>query len=327
MHEMICPYHETNIGVPQGDCLSPVLFTLYLSQALKSPRNEDHSYAQPPEEQDLAIPPHLKDHTYATPRNTNFSIDQQYADDISYISNTKHTIEHRKATIPSQLKKRNLNVNIGKTEEYHIRREGNEDWKKCKYLGSLLDTKSDISRRKGLAISTYNKVKHILDSKKLTLDIKLRVFDTYISSVFLYNCELWTLTKALEQEIDIFQRKQLRRLLNISWPRKRRNEELYEITKMKKWSVEIKRRRLSWLGHLLRLPDETPAKQSLYESLRKVKKPRGKSKLTWLGLINSDLKCVGLHTNDITELLRIANDRQAWKGIIGIAMSGTDESA
>ena len=41
----------------------------------------------------------------------------------------------------------------------------------------------------------------------------------------------------------------------------------------------------------------------------------------------SDLKCVGLHTNDITELLRIANDRQAWKGIIGIAMSGTDESA
>jgi len=71
----------------------------------------------------------------------------------------------------------------------------------------------------------------------------------------------------------------------------------------------------------------TPAKQSLYESLRKVKKPRGKSKLTWLGLINSDLKCVGLHTNDITELLRIANDRQASKGIIGIAMSGTDESA
>ena len=153
------------------------------------------------------------------------------------------------------------------------------------------------------------------------------MFDTHISSVFLYNCELWTLTKALEQEIDIFQRKQLRRLLNIRWPRKMRNEELYEITKMRKWRVEIKWRRLSWLGHLLRLPDETPAKQSLYESLRKVKKPRGKSKLPWLDLINSDLKCVGLHTNDITELLRIANDRQAWKGIIGIAMSGTDESA
>ena len=114
---------------------------------------------------------------------------------------------------------------------------------------------------------------------------------------------------------------------NIKWPGKTKNEELYEITKMIKWSIDIKRRRLSWLGQLLRLPEGTPGKQSLYESLTKVKKPRGKSKLTWLGLINNDLKCVGLYTNDITELLRIANDRQACSGIIGIAMSGTDELA
>ena len=185
--------------------MSPVLFTLYLSQALKSPRNEDHKYAEPPEDTELAVPPHLKDYTYAIPRNTSFNIDQHYAADISYISNPKHIIEQGKETISPLLKKRNLNVNISKTEEYQIIREGNEDWKKCKYLGGLLDTKSDISRRKGLAINTYNKFQHILDTMKLTLDIKLRVLDTYILSFFLYNCELWTLTNALEQEIDLFQ--------------------------------------------------------------------------------------------------------------------------
>jgi len=127
--------------------LSHVLFSLYLSQALKPPRNEDHIYAKPPEEVELAVPPHLNYHTYAIPRNTSFNIGQQYADDISYISNSKHIIDHRKEVIPPLLKKRNSNVNISKTEEHHINREGNEDWKKCKYLGSILGTKSYISRR------------------------------------------------------------------------------------------------------------------------------------------------------------------------------------
>ena len=39
---------NTNIGIPQGDCLSPVLFTLYLAAALETKRNrEDHNYSKP----------------------------------------------------------------------------------------------------------------------------------------------------------------------------------------------------------------------------------------------------------------------------------------
>ena len=51
--------------------------------------------------------------------------------------------------------------------------------------------------------------------------------------------------------------------------------------KQKRWSTKVERRRLNWLGHLLRLPEEIPARQALHKALRK-----GKSKLTWLGLIN-----------------------------------------
>ncbi len=47
-------------------------------------------------------------------------------------------------------KKLNLNVNIGKTEEYNARKKGAEEWKKCKYPGSHFDTETNINRRKGL---------------------------------------------------------------------------------------------------------------------------------------------------------------------------------
>ena len=39
---------NTSLGVPQGDCLSPVLYTLYLAAALETKRNkEDHKYSKP----------------------------------------------------------------------------------------------------------------------------------------------------------------------------------------------------------------------------------------------------------------------------------------
>ena len=44
---------KTNIGVPQGDCLSPIPFIIYLAEALKStfsiinpPHREDHNYSK-----------------------------------------------------------------------------------------------------------------------------------------------------------------------------------------------------------------------------------------------------------------------------------------
>ena len=69
---------KTNIGVPQGDCMSPVLFTLYLAQALKHKRNDiemEHSYAKS-EEQLTERQPEFEDHNYATFKDIHVTIDQ-----------------------------------------------------------------------------------------------------------------------------------------------------------------------------------------------------------------------------------------------------------
>ena len=161
------------------------------------------------------------------------------------------------------LKERNLFANHSKTEKEIITRGGDENWKKIKFLGSLLDTEKDINRRKGLAIAACDNLKDVFYKNKNSTAVKMRCFQAYVAGIFLYNSEVWTVTEQLNHKVDVFQRKLLRIILNIKWTWKMSNIKLYEITKSEPWSVTIKRKRLSFLGHVMRLDPETPARKSI----------------------------------------------------------------
>ena len=77
-------------------------------------------------------------------------------------------------------------------------------------LGSKLDTKRDISHRKQLASAAWSKYKILLTNKILPLLLKVKYFEAFISSIFLYQCGIWTLTKNLEKQINVFQNNFLR---------------------------------------------------------------------------------------------------------------------
>jgi len=74
-----------------------------------------------------------------------------------------------------------------------------------------------INRKEISAIDAHKKLNNIFSSKKSSIKIKLRTFTAYVASVFLYNSELWTLTKKLENTIETFQRIQLKKILGIIW--------------------------------------------------------------------------------------------------------------
>ena len=147
---------KPDIGSPQGDCASPIWFIFYLHKALQSiklapSRNieldirHDHNYTK-------------ADKKRITPKvQKTFTIDQQYADDTSWATTSKDTIEEIKQIVPKTLTNKNLIVNEDKTEEYSISRTSDPDWKKCRYLGSLQGNKEDINRRKQLACAAFNK--------------------------------------------------------------------------------------------------------------------------------------------------------------------------
>ena len=122
------------------------------------------------------------------------------------------------------------------------------------------------------------------------------------------------LTKNLENIIDSFHRKILRiACLNVRWPKIVTNEEVYEITKQKAWSQVIVKREFSWLGHLFRLDENTPAKLALKCALKSTRKPRGRQKITWITMMKEKLKQIEMTWEDAS---RLATDRSAWNNLM-----------
>ena len=238
-------------------------------------------------------------------------------DDITFIRCEKAKINQVERVLPRMLSEEGLYINKSKTEKYHISKCSNTKWKSCKYLGSLIGTEEDIKRRKGLTHDNYHALESILKSKLVSEPVRIRIFRAYIESIFLYNSELWTLTNTLERSIDSFHWRLLRKVIHVTWPRVITNEELYKRTKVTPWSLIICKRRLSWFGHLLRLPSETPAERSLKVFVKTWKRSTGRPKTTWLSLILSDIfKYSNINLSedqekDLESLEKICDDRKA----------------
>ena len=96
---------QTNNGIPQGDCPSPMFFKLYLAEALKP----------------ILQTKNMEEHRNEA--NHTVTISQQYADDNSWITNVEESKENLKKEVPPALRKKNLQVNETKSEEYAIKKK------------------------------------------------------------------------------------------------------------------------------------------------------------------------------------------------------------
>ncbi|RUS68769.1 hypothetical protein EGW08_023468 [Elysia chlorotica] len=113
----------SNVGTPQGDGLSPVLFIIYLEHALKEVRKVIGEPKSPLEEK--------------IPREIAYADDVDFVGleyiDIDAVQRTLHKIYNLKV---------NLKVNIAKTEKTLLSK--NEDaWRSTKKVGSLMGDKED----------------------------------------------------------------------------------------------------------------------------------------------------------------------------------------
>ena len=129
----------------------------------------------------------------------------------------------------------------------------------------------------------------------------------------MYNSDLWTLTRSLEKKIDAFHRQLLRQLLNIHYPNIITSNDIYAMTRQHLWTDKIHQNKLRFTGHILRLPEGTPAIQALQIALKPATRPRGRQKTTWIQYTNTLLQSVGLDNLGINKLQESADDKNTWK--------------
>ena len=120
---------KRDTGVPQGDCVSTNLFTFYLAKALDSNEHDDHDYCSTV----VKPPAHVtNDHQYAY-TNDEINLNTEYAGDMSHISSDMRNIKYAKKTLTSKLSSWDLIMNEEKTEEFTIKRNGEETWNVARY--------------------------------------------------------------------------------------------------------------------------------------------------------------------------------------------------
>jgi hypothetical protein len=145
----------------------------------------------------------------------------------------------------------------------------------------------------------YLSVQHLLSSRLLPNNVKVRIHKTIILPMVLYGCETWSLTVREEHKLRVFENRVLRRIFGPKrdgvtggW-RKLRNEELHNLYSSPSIIRIIKSRSWMWAGHVAQMGE----KRNVYRLL--VGKPEGKRSLgrlrcRWIYNINMGLLEVGL---------------------------------
>ena len=106
------------------------------------------------------------------------------------------------------------------------------------YLESVVDqqggTDRDVTARIGRARAAFVMLKNILTPGGISIRTKHRIFDSNVKSNLLYGCETWWTTQTMQQKIQTFFNTCLRRIYEIRWQKKIRND-LWERWDRNQW--------------------------------------------------------------------------------------------
>jgi hypothetical protein len=199
-------YFKSQVGIRQGDNLSPNLFKIILNDL---PYTLEESEVDP------------------VSLNGNHITCLMYADDLVLFSESAEGLQNSINKTVNYCYEHGLEVNISKTKtmqvnkrtntfhEFKIGEEKIENVNHYKYLGLTFDQNGTLHKARsqlyGSALKAMHKLRKCIGQSNISIRTALRLFDSLISPILLYGCELTnTYFFNHNKSIDIFLEKILK---------------------------------------------------------------------------------------------------------------------
>ena len=192
------------------------------------------------------------------------------------------------------------------------------------YLGSTIteDGKcgADIRKRIGLASGVIGRLSKIWKSKDISVKTKVHVYKALVVPTLAYGSECWTLKKDDERRLHSLEMNCLRRMVGVTRRDRIQNIVVRERTNVTESIIEeIRRRRLSWFGHISRMEiDRLPARV-LYCHVTG-ERSQGRQAKKWMENIKEDFELRNIQFKDAVACYK---DRIAWRQLLSSTSSSS----
>ena len=171
------------------------------------------------------------------------------------------TVRSRKGSLADkavQLSKRKAAENA--RDHVYVEGEEIENVHSFVYLGSKIqcdgDDLADVKHRMAIAQAEFSALSQFWQDRRLPLSVKLRIYKAAVCSTLTHACEAWTLTAAVRKKVNGFNSRCLHVITGEPY-RDTATRPAYDLL------LAIRRRRLRFLGHVLRMDQSRLVRRTL----------------------------------------------------------------
>ena len=173
-----------------------------------------------------------------------------------------------------------------------------ENFLTFEYLGSRLqcdgDDLVDVRHRMDIAQAAFGSLSHLWTDHRLSRETKLRLYRLSVCSSLTHCCTAWALNRTVRRMINGFNSRCLHVITGGDY-RDTATTPVYDLV------LAVRKRRMRYLGHVLRLPQDRIVRRSL------IARVKGGTYYPE-GSLFSDCEVDGLH-----QLMMLATNRSAWR--------------